>query len=86
MNVGGGLDNTVSLAELSDLCASITGNTIEISSSSDNRPGDIPIYVTDNSKIEAVSGWRPEISVPQLLEEVYTWFKEDEQMLKPILA
>jgi CDP-paratose 2-epimerase len=85
-NVGGGLANTVSLAELSDLCAGITGNRIEISSSSDNRPGDIPIYVTDNSKIETLSGWKPEISVPQLLEEVYTWFNEDEHMLKPILA
>jgi CDP-paratose 2-epimerase len=85
-NVGGGLENTVSLAELTDLCVGITGNSIEISSSGENRPGDMPIYVTDNSKIEALTGWKPEISVPQLLEEVYAWFKEDEHMLKPILA
>ena len=85
-NVGGGLENTVSLAELTDLCVGITGNSIEISSSGENRPGDMPIYVTDNSKIEALTGWKPEISVPQLLEEVYTWFREDEHMLKSILA
>jgi hypothetical protein len=35
---------------------------------------------------EALTGWKPEISVPQLLEEVYTWFREDEHMLKSILA
>jgi hypothetical protein len=30
-NVGGGLENTVSLAELTDLCSQITGNNITIS-------------------------------------------------------
>jgi pimeloyl-ACP methyl ester carboxylesterase len=33
----------------------------------ENRPGDIPIYVTDNTKITEFSAWRPEITVPTLL-------------------
>ena len=85
-NVGGGLANTVSLAELTDLCTQITGNTIEMGSSLENRPGDLPIYITDNTKITAFSGWQPEISVPQLLQEVHDWFIADESALKPILA
>jgi CDP-paratose 2-epimerase len=85
-NVGGGLEQTISLAELTDVCSQITGNTIFISQTTENRPGDIPIYVTDNTKITEFSGWRPEISVQTLLSEVHEWFKQDEAILKPILS
>ncbi|CAM3322206.1 NAD-dependent epimerase/dehydratase family protein [Aquirufa ecclesiirivi] len=85
-NVGGGLENSVSLAELTNLCVQITGNTIPISSSSENRPGDLPIYITDNSRITAFSQWKPEISVPTLLGEVHDWFIQDQAFLKPILS
>jgi CDP-paratose 2-epimerase len=85
-NVGGGLLNTVSLSELTDLCSQITGNDIEIGSSLENRPGDLPIYVTDNSKITNFSGWKPEIGVEVLLCEVFDWLKKDQTILKSILS
>jgi CDP-paratose 2-epimerase len=85
-NVGGGLKNTVSLSELTDLCSQITGNDIEIGSSLENRPGDLPIYVTDNSKISNFSGWKPEIGVEVLLCEVFDWLKKDQTILKSILS
>ena len=85
-NVGGGLENTVSLAELTDLCTKITGNTITIGSSTENRPGDLPIYITDNSKIKQFSNWQPEIKIEQLLIEIFDWFKKDEKQLQKILA
>jgi CDP-paratose 2-epimerase len=85
-NVGGGLENTVSLAELTDLCTQITGNKIEIDSLMENRAGDLPIFVTDNTKIIEFSGWKPEITVSTLLKEVHDWFISDEVSLKAILA
>jgi CDP-paratose 2-epimerase len=85
-NVGGGLENTVSLSELTDLCSQITGNNIEIGSSLENRPGDLPIYVTDNSKIKDFSGWEPEIGIETLLIEIFDWLNKDQTMLKPILS
>ena len=85
-NVGGGLGNTISLAELTDLCSKITGNVIEIGSNFENRPGDLPIFITDNKKITGFSGWSPKIRMPDLLEEVYEWFLTDESSLKTILA
>ena len=85
-NVGGGLENTVSLAELTDLCTKITGNTITIGSSTENRPGDLPIYITDNSKIKQFSNWQPEIKIEPLLIEIFDWFKKDEKQLQKILA
>jgi CDP-paratose 2-epimerase len=85
-NVGGGLENTVSLSELTDLCSQITGNNLEIGSSFENRPGDLPIYVTDNGKITDFCGWKPEINISTLLNEVHEWFKSDEASLKAILS
>ena len=85
-NVGGGLDNTVSLAELTDFCTQITGNTIEMGLSLETRPGDLPIYITDNARISEFSGWKPQISIPILLQEVHEWFISDEASLKAILA
>jgi CDP-paratose 2-epimerase len=85
-NVGGGLENTVSLSELTDLCLQITGNNIEIGSSLENRPGDLPIYVTDNRKITDFSGWKPEISIDAILIEIFDWLKKDQIILKSILS
>lgn len=85
-NVGGGLANTVSLAELSSLCEQITGNSIQINSSLETRPGDLPIYVTDNSKITRFSGWKPEIGVEKLLDEIFVWLRDEQELLKAILS
>ena len=71
---------------MTELCTKITENKIEISSSLENRSGDLPIYITDNSKITQFSGWEPEINVTQLLLEIKDWFIADEKVLKSILA
>ncbi len=85
-NVGGGIENSVSLFELTTLCSAITGNSIEISSNAENRPGDLPIYITDNSMITKFSNWKPEISLKILLDEVYEWIVNDQKLLKSILS
>jgi len=85
-NVGGGLTNTVSLAELTSMCEQITGNRIEISSSLEGRPGDLPIFVTDNAKISMFSGWKPEIRIETILEEIFLWLRNDHKVLKSILS
>ncbi len=58
-NVGGGLENAVSLRELTDLCRKYTGNSIQIDEDPETRPADVPIYITDNSKILNATGWQP---------------------------
>jgi CDP-paratose 2-epimerase len=85
-NVGGGLNNTISLAELTDLCSKITGNNIQIDSIQENRPGDLPVYITDNSKITKFTEWYPKIGIEQLLIEIHQWLIKDEKQLKNILS
>ncbi|MEZ5053619.1 MAG: NAD-dependent epimerase/dehydratase family protein [Chitinophagales bacterium] len=84
-NVGGGREISVSLQELTTYCQEITGNTIPIQEVPENRAADIRIYITDNSKVTAKTGWKPEIQPKQILEEIFVWMKEHEAQLATIL-
>lgn len=85
-NVGGGNDISVSLSELTGLCEKHTGNTIDIGSVTETRNADIPIYITDNTRITQATGWTPEISPDTIIEEIVDWLRENESMLRPILT
>ena len=84
-NVGGGTDCSVSLKELSTICEQITGNTIPIEQNPKTRVGDIRIYISDNSKITALSGWKPEKKPEEIINDVYGWIKENEKTLYYVL-
>lgn len=85
-NVGGGLDGSLSLMELTDLCERYSGNKINIIQSSEIRPADLRIYVTDNTLVTEETGWQPLIKPDQILQEIFDWIGEDEAILKDILA
>lgn len=84
-NVGGGSFSSASLMELTDWCRKITGNTIPVKPVLDNRPADLRIYMTDNSKITDATGWAPAFTVGETLEEIFQWIRKNEGALKPIL-
>lgn len=84
-NAGGGNEVSVSLKELTQLCARITGNTVAEEVQLQNRQGDIPLYITDNSCITAATGWQPLKSAENILTDIFEWMKQNEQQLKPIL-
>ncbi|MEQ8304011.1 MAG: GDP-mannose 4,6-dehydratase [Cyclobacteriaceae bacterium] len=85
-NVGGGVDVSLSLLELTALCEKITCNRITIKKVQKTREADIRIYITNNKKIESVSGWKPQINTEQILMEIHDWLKGNEHQLKTILA
>lgn len=84
-NVGGGLTSSVSLKEMTLICEEITGNKIKINAQVENRKGDIPIYISDNSKITNDIGWAPQKNVHDILSDVFYWIKDNEKALKPLL-
>ncbi|MTJ83908.1 MAG: NAD-dependent epimerase/dehydratase family protein [Telmatospirillum sp.] len=85
-NVGGGVKNAVSLAELTSLCERCSGVSLEISGRPDTHAADIPWYVTDNGAVTAATNWRPEVSLSQLLDDVFSWLSEYRKILEPILG
>jgi CDP-paratose 2-epimerase len=84
-NVGGGLENSASLLEMTKICEKITGNKITIGSEIETRPADLRMFVTDNSLIEKEIGWKPKKSVEQVFTDIYHWIKDNEQQLETIL-
>lgn len=85
-NIGGGLNNTISLCELTSICQEITNNEIIIEKQSITKKTDIPIYITDISKIKNVSKWEPTITVNQSLKDTYEWIKKNEKNIKNIIG
>ncbi len=84
-NVGGGIENSVSLLEMTTICEKITGNKITIESETETRPADLRMFVTDNSLIESEIGWKPKKSVETIFTDIYFWIKENEKQLELIL-
>ena len=85
-NVGGGLENAVSLRELTDLCRKHTGNSIEIQEEPETRPADVPIYITDNTKVSRATGWQPRRNPGSILAEICQWIEANRDTLRPVLS
>lgn len=85
VNVGGGLEMSLSLLETTQLCEKITQHTIPIQAVAEERPGDVPIFITDATKISRKTGWKPEITPEATLRDIYQWISENEGMLKTVL-
>ncbi len=84
--VGGGRENSVSLREMTDLCRDITGNHVPIEESTEDRPADIRIFVSDNRKVTGATGWRPRRNVRSVFESIYRWVRANEDALRPVLC
>jgi CDP-paratose 2-epimerase len=85
-NIGGGLAGSVSLQELTKLCEEATGNKIEIASDPDDRPADLKIYISDNSKVSKTFDWKPKKSVKDIVDETTKWIQQNEKLLVNILG
>lgn len=85
-NVGGGRKVSVSLKQMTDICEQLTGNKIEILKVKENRTADIGIYVTDNSLVVSETGWCPVKTVQQTFEEIYSWIRQYQRELQPIIG
>jgi CDP-paratose 2-epimerase len=68
-NLGGGTDNSMSLAELSRWCSDRYG-VREVARDMTPRPYDIPWVLMDSAKPRDVWGWSPSLHMPELLEEI----------------
>ena len=84
-NVGGGIENSASLLEMTSICEKITGNKIQIASEVETRAADLRIYITDNSLIEKEIGWKPTKKVEEIFTDIFYWIKENETQLESIL-
>jgi CDP-paratose 2-epimerase len=85
LNAGGGVEISASLQELTQICQKITGKSIPINPITENRSADIPIYITDNTKITALTGWKPMHSIEKIVGDINQWISENEEALAYVL-
>ncbi|MCK4882516.1 MAG: NAD-dependent epimerase/dehydratase family protein [Candidatus Omnitrophica bacterium] len=83
-NVGGGIKRSSSLKELTSMCQSITGNKVPINRILKTREADIPLFISDNSKVERETSWKPEHSVEEILNDIFHWIKNNEKQIKKL--
>ena len=85
-NVGGGLENSLSLRETTRLCEEVTGNRIAFSSVPDTRPADVRLYISDHGLISSVNGWRPRRDARTTLADIFQWLKAEEEQVRPLFV
>jgi CDP-paratose 2-epimerase len=86
VNVGGGREHSLSLLETTELCRELTGNEIEIAPEPETRPGDVPVYLSDCSRLFARTGWRPRRTPRETLADVLEWALASEEAVSEALG
>jgi CDP-paratose 2-epimerase len=75
-NVGGGPENTISLLELIDEIEKLAGHRMECVMD-EPRVGDQLLYVTDTTKLQRHTGWRPEIGLKKTIQLLKEFWEEN---------
>jgi CDP-paratose 2-epimerase len=84
MNIGGGVKNTCSLAQLDAFCKQQFRSEKKINSIAENRSFDIPLYVSDYSLAEKDWGWKPTISGEEILNEIVNYAQQNIELIKKL--
>jgi CDP-paratose 2-epimerase len=69
LNVSGGKSNSMSLKQLTAWCNERFGQHEPAEDGSD-RPYDVPWIVLDSAKAQAATGWKPQIRLEEILDEI----------------
>ena len=85
-NVGGGPTCSLSLREATELCRTLTGNHVAVSAAGADRPGDIPIFLSDCSRLFGHTDWRPRRDARAILADTLAWAEQNESAVKSSLG
>jgi CDP-paratose 2-epimerase len=85
-NVGGGRGCSLSLLETTELCRELTGNHVPIEGTSEARPGDVPLYISDCARLFERTDWRPRHTPREILAGIQAWIEENELALEAALV
>jgi CDP-paratose 2-epimerase len=85
VNAGGGRECSLSLLETTAICQELTGNEVPIAPVAETRQGDVPIYLSDCTKLFELDEWRPRRSAHQVLADIHDWIAADEDRIAAAL-
>jgi CDP-paratose 2-epimerase len=84
-NVGGGRACSLSLRETTALCRELTGVEVPVSAGGADRPGDVPVYISDCARLFEHTGWRPRHTARDTLADIAAWTAEHEARITAAL-
>jgi len=84
-NASGGIGNSISLLELTNLCREVTGRETQIGSQAETHGADVPYLVLDSSAARSHFDWKPAKTLKDIVSEISTWAKANEAQLKAAL-
>ena len=85
VNVGGGRECSLSLRETTAICQRLTGNEVPIEPVEETRQGDVPIYLSDCTRLYGLDEWRPRRSAEQVLADIHEWIAADPERIAQAL-
>jgi CDP-paratose 2-epimerase len=85
VNVGGGRECSLSLAETTAVCRRLTGNEVPIAPVAQTRQGDVPVYLSDCARIFGLDEWRPQRGAEQVLADIHDWIAADPERIAAAL-
>lgn len=85
VNVGGGRQCSLSLAETTEICRELSGNEVAIEPVLETRAGDVPVYISDCARLFGLDEWRPLRSAEQVLADIHEWIVSDEARIAAAL-
>ena len=71
-NVGGGVDNSLSLLELFDLLGELIGKPLSFTCGP-ARESDQRVFIADIDRLSALTGWRPQVSAREGVTRMLAW-------------
>jgi CDP-paratose 2-epimerase len=85
VNVGGGRACSLSLREATELCRELTGNAVSVDAAGEDRPGDVPVYLSDCTRLFEHTDWRPRRTARDTLADTAAWIAEHEAEIRAAL-
>jgi CDP-paratose 2-epimerase len=85
-NVAGGLPNTASLMELTELCKTITGKRIHVGSVLPDRPNDLRLFIGNCEKLFRRTNWRPKRDIQCIISDINDWVSNNVAALSKLYA
>ena len=79
-NIGGGVNNSMSLLELIDYVGELTGRVMRVKFLA-ARSGDQKVFIANIAKARRDFGWRPKVHVKEGAKSLYFWLRDNTSTL-----
>jgi CDP-paratose 2-epimerase len=85
-NIGGGLNNSISVwYEFREILEKLIGKKISVKFSK-TRPGDQPLFISDNSKARKEFGWKPKTKKEVGIKKMIEWMQKNSKEIAKVFT